>query len=149
MKTSITSAQAMLHPTVVETFNALSELCRELREELETARANERDFIATKWENLYGYDKQGVAEFILTLKGNKMNKMTDWFPPHIKPVREGVYEIKYTSKSTNGDPRVYATWNGLRWSSGSYYYVWSDKYHKQFYGANQDKYWRGFTEKQT
>ena len=28
------------------------------------ARADERDFIATKWENLYGYDKQGVAEFI-------------------------------------------------------------------------------------
>jgi hypothetical protein len=26
--------------------------------------AHERDFIATKWENLYGYDKQGVAEFI-------------------------------------------------------------------------------------
>ena len=64
MKTSITSAQAMLHPTVVETINALSESCRELREKLETARADERDFIATKWENLYGYDKQGVAEFI-------------------------------------------------------------------------------------
>lgn len=30
----------------------------------EAARADERDFIATKWENLYGYDKQGVAEFI-------------------------------------------------------------------------------------
>ena len=43
MKTSITSAQAMLHPTVVETINALSELCRELREELETARADERE----------------------------------------------------------------------------------------------------------
>ena len=43
MKTSITSAQAMLHPTVVETINALSELCRELREELETARAEERE----------------------------------------------------------------------------------------------------------
>ena len=28
------------------------------------AAAQERDFIATKWENLYGYDKQGVAEFI-------------------------------------------------------------------------------------
>lgn len=42
------------------------------REEIESfadlveaaARADERDFIATKWENLYGYDKQGVAEFI-------------------------------------------------------------------------------------
>lgn len=28
------------------------------------ARSDERNFIATKWENLYGYDKQGVAEFI-------------------------------------------------------------------------------------
>ena len=46
MKTSITSAQAMLHPTVVETINALSELCRELREELETARADEREACA-------------------------------------------------------------------------------------------------------
>jgi hypothetical protein len=44
--TSITSAQAMLHPTVVETINALSELCRELREELETARADEREACA-------------------------------------------------------------------------------------------------------
>ena len=26
--------------------------------------AQERDFIATKWENWYGYDKEGVAEFI-------------------------------------------------------------------------------------
>lgn len=77
---------------------------------------------------------------------NKMTEMTPWFPPHIKPVNVGVYEIKYTSKSTNGDPRVYATWNGLRWSSGSYN-LW-DEYHKQF-DANQNKYWRGFTEKQT
>ena len=30
----------------------------------ELVRADERHFIATKWETLYGYDKQGVAEFI-------------------------------------------------------------------------------------
>ena len=52
MKTSITSAQAMLHPTVVETFNALSELCRELREELETARADEREACAKLCDGL-------------------------------------------------------------------------------------------------
>ena len=28
------------------------------------ARADERRFIAEKWENWYGYDKEGVAEFI-------------------------------------------------------------------------------------
>ena len=27
-------------------------------------RADEREFIAERWERLYGYDKQGVAEFI-------------------------------------------------------------------------------------
>ena len=52
MKTSITSAQAMLHPTVVETINALSELCRELREELETVRADEREECALLCDGL-------------------------------------------------------------------------------------------------
>ena len=31
---------------------------------VELARADERRFIAEKWENWYGYDKEGVAEFI-------------------------------------------------------------------------------------
>ena len=56
MKTSITSAQAMTHPTVVETINALSELCRELREELETARADERDACAKVCDDLLAPD---------------------------------------------------------------------------------------------
>jgi hypothetical protein len=43
MKAPITSAQAMSHPTVVATINVLSELCRELREALETVRAEERE----------------------------------------------------------------------------------------------------------
>jgi len=43
MKAPITSAEAMSHPTVVATINVLSEVCRELREELETARAHERE----------------------------------------------------------------------------------------------------------
>jgi len=43
MKAPITAAQAMSHPAVVATINVLSELCRELREELETARAHERE----------------------------------------------------------------------------------------------------------
>ena len=43
MKAPITSAQAMSHPTVVATINVLSELCKKLSEELETARADERE----------------------------------------------------------------------------------------------------------
>jgi hypothetical protein len=64
MKAPITSAQAMSHPTVVETINTLGGIAVELRAELETVRADERRFIAEKWENWYGYDKEGVAEFI-------------------------------------------------------------------------------------
>lgn len=30
----------------------------------ELVAAHERRFIAEKWENWYGYDKEGVAEFI-------------------------------------------------------------------------------------
>ena len=36
----------------------------ELAKFADLVAAHERDFIATKWENLYGYDKQGVAEFV-------------------------------------------------------------------------------------
>ena len=43
MKAPITSAQAMSHPTVVATIDVLSELCKEMRSELETARADERE----------------------------------------------------------------------------------------------------------
>lgn len=35
MKAPITSAQAMAHPTVVETVNALGQMCEELRAQLE------------------------------------------------------------------------------------------------------------------
>ena len=60
MKAPITSKQAMSHPTVVETINVLSELCRELREALETARADERERIA-KWYETEGHMMFPVA----------------------------------------------------------------------------------------
>jgi hypothetical protein len=43
MKAPITSAQAMSHPTVVETINTLGGIAVELRAELATARADERE----------------------------------------------------------------------------------------------------------
>lgn len=74
-----------------------------------------------------------------------MNKMTDWFPPHIKPVNVGVYEIKFAA--VRGYHRMYSTWNGLKWSCASPFA--SGDWHKKFRDAGQNKYWRGFTEKQT
>jgi hypothetical protein len=75
-----------------------------------------------------------------------MSTMTDWFPPHIKPVRVGVYEIKYIGKGSH-ESYMWATWNGKKWSSGSYNL--SDGNHKNFDVANQKKFWRGFTKEQS
>jgi hypothetical protein len=52
MKAPITSAQAMSHPTVVETINTLGEIAAELRAELATARADEREACAKVAEDM-------------------------------------------------------------------------------------------------
>ena len=72
-------------------------------------------------------------------------KMTPWFPPRIKPVRVGVYQIKF-SYSRPGDMEMYATWSGRKWSNMSY--STTGLWHGIFKGAEQKKHWRGFTEEQ-
>lgn len=74
-----------------------------------------------------------------------MKKMTNWFPPSIKPVRAGVYEIKFTYTMMPTESK-YATWNGKKWSNMSYHKT--GYWHGIFVGAEQNKYWRGFTEEQ-
>jgi hypothetical protein len=76
-----------------------------------------------------------------------MSKMTDWFPPHIKPVRKGVYETSDLHKMPRTLP-TYSRWDGVNWSNESYC-THHAELHYTSYGALQDKYWRGFTEKQT
>ena len=75
-----------------------------------------------------------------------MTKMTPWFPPHIKPVRKGVYEVKFTPKGLH-ESYMYAMWNGKRWSRVATYEE-KKRFHSNF-DALQNKYWRGFKEKQT
>jgi len=75
-----------------------------------------------------------------------MKKMTKWFPPHIKPCRTGVYEVKFTPKGLH-ESYMYAIWNGKRWSRVATYEEMK-RFHSNF-AAIQNKYWRGFTEKQT
>ena len=75
-----------------------------------------------------------------------MSKMTKWFPPHIKPVRKGVYEVKFTPKGLY-ESYFYAMWNGKRWSRVATYDEMA-RFHQNF-DALQNKYWRGFKEKQT
>ena len=71
--------------------------------------------------------------------------MTPWFPPHIKPVHKGVYEVKFTA--VRSILPMYATWNGRKWSFASFFA--SGDWHKKFRGVDQEKYWRGFTKEQT
>jgi len=42
----------------------------------------------------------------------KGHPVTDWYPPNIKPVREGLYEVGSDELS------VLVTWNGKEWIRG-------------------------------
>ena len=75
-----------------------------------------------------------------------MKQMTPWFPSHIKPVRKGVYEVKFTPKGLY-ESYFYAMWNGKRWSRVATYDEMA-RFHQNF-DALQGKYWRGFKEQQT
>ena len=76
-----------------------------------------------------------------------MNKMTDWFPPHIKPARIGVYEVNDGYRLPRTLPK-YARWDGIEWSNESYY-KHDPELHYTSYGAWHDYSWRGFTKEQT
>ena len=74
-------------------------------------------------------------------------QMTPWFPIKVKPVHNGVYEVRLDTA-----PRLhgFSFWNGDRWGAMSsttqmastQRYVFAD-------WASQNKKWRGFTERQS
>ena len=74
------------------------------------------------------------------------NKMTPWFPAHIKPVREGVYEIQwwYVDCWDYG----FSYWNGEQWTNSTETPEKALLHKKRTGGAIQDKKRRGITEKQ-
>jgi hypothetical protein len=70
--------------------------------------------------------------------------MTDWFPPFIEPVHEGVYNA-----SSYGVRDMFRYWNGYQWSL-----PWTPatpigvrEALKQLQTKKTDIYWRGLTEK--
>jgi hypothetical protein len=71
-----------------------------------------------------------------------MKKYTNWFPPEIKPVREGVYEVSLGRFYSH----TYAYWNGNRWGWAALS-VATATTDKATAGASQDKSWRGLTKK--
>lgn len=67
-------------------------------------------------------------------------KKTAWFPPHIKPVRTGLYEIKIGITT-----HAYAYWNGKRWGFQEMRPDLAHKW-KGYVSYRQDKTWRGITK---
>ncbi len=67
--------------------------------------------------------------------------MTEWYPPNIKPVRRGVYQI------LGGDLICFSHWNGKAWSLASHSSI-KAKEKRKILSGNQGKTWRGFTKEQ-
>ncbi len=77
-------------------------------------------------------------------KFDKMSKeMTEWYPPIIKPVRKGVYQVKYLDSTLVS----FANWTGKAWGV-AYYSLTSAKNNPKNISNFQSKTWRGFKEKQ-
>jgi hypothetical protein len=72
-------------------------------------------------------------------------KLTPWFPPEIKPVRNGIYETRINNCSCNTKGEI-SNWNGQRWSHqvGKM----ANKSYLTDFGncAAQDKLWRGLAK---
>lgn len=72
-----------------------------------------------------------------------MMKLTEWYPPHVKPVRPGVYQVAYFGK---GNPS-YARWDGKVWSGSfciAYIYMALELAHRcADRNSKQSLPWRG------
>jgi hypothetical protein len=62
-----------------------------------------------------------------------MNKtLTPWFPPHVKPVRVGVYQVeddRIEPKILENIRPIFSYWNGQNWSN--------------MRGPKRERFWRG------
>jgi hypothetical protein len=76
-------------------------------------------------------------------------KLTDWFPPDVKPVRVGVYEMRPGNDIVwGGQLGRFQHWNGERWggySSSPNLAALSDCVN--FTSMHQHRGWRGLAEK--
>lgn len=66
--------------------------------------------------------------------------LTEWYPAHIKPVREGVYEIKA------GPPPWFRYWNGSSWHWGGDTPL-EALGNKMIFKFNDNAQWRGLAER--
>lgn len=64
------------------------------------------------------------------------NTLTPWYPPHIKPVRVGVYETRVIFMSEGEN---YQYWDGTQWG----YCAHRPEYCTNFPSELQNRCWRG------
>jgi hypothetical protein len=78
----------------------------------------------------------------------KKSKFTNWYPPHIKPVRVGVYQVEHPLSID----AVYCYWDGKHWGyfkadvNAAAKDRWKGKYVPTHYAPAQNKVWRGLAE---
>jgi hypothetical protein len=66
-------------------------------------------------------------------------KLTPWFPPEVKPVRNGWYHTDHLELGPDYPAMDNRWWNGKKWLSAPGGWV----------VAYQNRHWRGLTEKST
>ena len=82
-----------------------------------------------------------VGSAIASQKPVPSKEMTDWFPPEVKPMRDGVYQVRI------GDYSCFSHWNKQWWG----FHEPTQKAAlacRESESADQQKSWRGFKEPQ-
>jgi putative component of toxin-antitoxin plasmid stabilization module len=81
------------------------------------------------------------------MKLEKNLMLTDWFPPDVKPVRSGVYEVKLDKRYNKGKGFAYWCNELKKWTNMVQLADRAAQRSDWFEGADQDKYWRGLAKK--
>ena len=77
------------------------------------------------------------------MKSKQNHTMTDWFPPDVKPVHVGVYEIKLSEYNFE----VYSYWDGSRWCFACINVDDAFSLKHRETKLFQKRYWRGLAKK--
>ena len=68
---------------------------------------------------------------------------TEWYPPEVKPVHSGVYEISYSPKSSNKALHGFAHFDGELWGWKQETAERAEKFPVRRVDNIQNKHWRG------
>ena len=72
-------------------------------------------------------------------------KLTDWYPPNIKPVRRGVYITRTKANMVHESETLFQYWSGTYWKARSGTICGADAM-REFKSIHQDVYWKGISK---